>query len=78
MYDAPIDSTEEEKPEVTVDVKVFFHADTQDQVEVRERLEQIRAIIEEALADDDNAVRGFVYPEVRLAVPQSAGRTVTA
>lgn len=60
------DTHEVEKPEVQIPVVVFFHADTEDQVEVRERIEQIRHVIEEALGDEDNDLRGFTYSEVRL------------
>lgn len=54
------------KPEIRVPVIVFMHADTSDEVELRERIDQMRAVIEQALADEDNDLTTFTYPEVRL------------
>ena len=67
-----IDAHEEEKPEIQLPVIVFLPADADDQAEVRDRINQIRSVIEAALADEDNDLVSFVYPEVRLGVPTAS------
>lgn len=72
MYNDLIDETTRELPEVQLPVVVYFHCDTEDQAELRNRVNQIRHIIQEALADEDNDLRGFTYPEVRLDPPRES------
>lgn len=68
-----VDAHEAEKTEIQLPVIVYFHGDAEDTVEVRERIEAIRYVIQSALADDENDIRGFTYPEVRLEKPKASG-----
>jgi hypothetical protein len=69
MYDATeVDAHEAEKTEIKLDVTVFFHADRLDEAEVRERVAAIKHVVEEALADEENDIRGFTYPAVETRI----------
>ncbi len=61
-----IERHEEDKPEVTLAISVFLHANPMDEVELRERVRQIEHVIENALADEDNDLVSFTYPEIQV------------
>jgi len=73
MHDDKISDETRELPEVQLPVIVFFHCDLEETGAVRKRMEWIRNAIEKALADEDNHLGSFTYPEVRLGRPTTSG-----
>lgn len=71
MSEIKIKAHEENKPEIRVNFTVYLHAN--DQAEMRDRVSQIRHHIEEALADEDNDLVSFTYPEVRQSYADKFG-----
>lgn len=69
--DDQISDATRELPEVQLPVIVYLHCDVDDQADVRDKVSQIRHVIQAALADEDNDLATFVYPEVRLGPPTS-------
>lgn len=70
MYEIKVTEREAEKPEIQLQVIVYFHADINfdsKSEELLKREETIRHLVSEALADEANDVAAWAYPEVRLA-----------
>jgi len=65
MHDDLIDEQTRDLPEIELTVFVYLHS-PDDQAEARNRVAQIRHTIEAALADEDNDLTAFVYPEVAI------------
>lgn len=74
MYEINVTEAEAEKPEVQLEVIVYFHSEVDIDAPflagansgLRTREEKIRSIIQDALAEDE-FVGQWAYPEVRLA-----------
>lgn len=65
MSEITITEAEEAKPEVRMNFTVYLHAADYD--EAQARTVAIRHAIETALADEDNRLGEFTYPETRTA-----------
>jgi hypothetical protein len=65
MAEIKVTSQEENHPELRLNFTVYFHA--VDAPTAEGRAKQIRHVIETALADEDNALVDFTYPETRVS-----------
>jgi hypothetical protein len=65
MTDDLINETTRDLPEIELTVFVYLHC-PDSQAEARTRIRQIRHTIETALADEDNDLATFTYPEVAI------------
>jgi len=72
--DDPISDETRELPEVQLPVIVYFHSQVEDLDALKARIHEIRHAIQSALADEDNKLRSFTYPEVRLGKPATSDR----